>query len=108
MENVAYNCTLSYGTCYSFISVYSFCINVYERLYFLILPIKDLINKDSEPTTPFKLATGTNPSVSHLRVLFCSCVVRKATALVGILQHQKGYLVHITHTKKIIVSYDVF
>ena len=37
---------------------------------FLILPIKDLINKDGDPTTPHKLATGTKPSVSHLRVLF--------------------------------------
>ena len=30
---------------------------------FLVLGIKDLINKDGEPTTPFKLATGSKPSV---------------------------------------------
>ena len=36
---------------------------------FLVLPIKYLINEDSKPTTPFKLATGTKPSVSHLHVL---------------------------------------
>ena len=47
---------------------------------FPVLPIKDIINKDGDPTTPHKLATGTKPSVSHLRVLFCPCVVRKATA----------------------------
>ena len=47
---------------------------------FLVLPIKDLINEDGDPTTPHKLATGTKTSVSHLRVLFCPCVVRKATA----------------------------
>ena len=47
---------------------------------FLVLPIKDLINEDGGPTTPDKLATGTKTSVSHLRVLFCPCVVRKATA----------------------------
>ena len=46
---------------------------------FPVLPIKDLINEDGNPTTPYKLATGTKPSVSHLRVLFCPCVVRKAT-----------------------------
>ena len=46
---------------------------------FPVLPIKDLINEDGDPTTPPKLATGTKPSVSHLRVLFCPCVVRKAT-----------------------------
>ena len=28
---------------------------------FLVLPIKDHINKDGDPTTPHKLATGTKP-----------------------------------------------
>ena len=37
---------------------------------FPVLPIKDLINQDGDPTTPHKLATDTKPSVSHLRVLF--------------------------------------
>ena len=40
---------------------------------FPVLPIKDLINKDGNPTTPHKLATCTKPSVSYLRVLFCPC-----------------------------------
>ena len=47
---------------------------------FMFLPIIDLINEDGDPTTPHKLATGTKPSVYHLRVLFCPCVVRKAMA----------------------------
>ena len=47
---------------------------------FPVIPTKDLINEDSNPTNPHKLAKGTKPSVSHLRVLFCPCVVRKATA----------------------------
>ena len=47
---------------------------------FPVLPIKYLINEDGKQTTPFKLETGTKNSVSHLRVLFCPCVVRKATA----------------------------
>ena len=47
---------------------------------FPVLKFKDLINEDSKPTTSFKLATGTKPSVSHLRVLFFPCVVPKATA----------------------------
>ena len=92
-----------------------------------VLPIKDLINENGNPTTPHKLSTGTKPSVSHLRVLFCPCVVRKATAhvetkalnmrhqakkgfcgiFVGIPQHQKGYLVYVTSTRKVILSYDV-
>ena len=32
---------------------------------FPVLAIKDLINEDGDPTTPFKLATCTKPSVSH-------------------------------------------
>ena len=67
------------------------------------------------------------PSVSHLRVLFCPCVVCKATAhvekkvlnmchqaqkgfrgiFVGITEHQKGYLVYVPITRNIISSYDV-
>ena len=42
---------------------------------FPVLSIKYLINEDGDPTTPHKLATGTKPSVSHLRVLFFPCVV---------------------------------
>ena len=93
----------------------------------LVLPIKNLINEDGDTTTPYKLATGTKPSVSYLRVLFCPCVVQKATAHVGtkalnmhhqarkgfcgisavIPQHQKGYIVYVPSTSKIISSYDV-
>ena len=40
------------------------------------------MNQESAPTTPHKLGTGTNPSVSNLRVLFCPCVVQKETALI--------------------------
>ena len=47
---------------------------------FTVLPIKDLINEDGEPTTPFKLATGKKHfSITYTRVI-CLCVVRKATA----------------------------
>ena len=49
---------------------------------FLGLLIKDLINKDSGLTMPFKLETGTKPSVSHLCVLLFPYVVQKATARV--------------------------
>ena len=94
---------------------------------FLVLPIKDLINEDGNPTMPHKPATGTKHSVSHLRVLFCPCVVRKYTAhvetktlnmrhqaqkgfhgiFVGIPEHQKGYMVYVPSTRKVISSYDV-
>ena len=90
-------------------------------------PDKYLINKDGDPTMPHKLETGTKPSVSYLRVLFCSCVVRKSTAhvetktlnmshqaqkvfrgiFVGIPRHQKLYLVYVPSTRKVILSYDV-
>ena len=64
---------------------------------FAVLPIKDLIDKDGDMTTSFKLATDIKPSTTHLRVLFCTCVVRKATAHVGTKslnmchQTQKGF-----------------
>ena len=78
------------------------CIS-FELMYmayniFLVLPIKYMINKDSDTATLFKLVTGTKPSVSHLRVIFCPCVVRKATAHVNKKelnmrhQAQKGFL----------------
>ena len=94
---------------------------------FPLPPIKDLINENGDPTTPYKLTTGTKALVSHLRVLFCPCVVRKSTAhvetkalnmrhqsqkgfcsiFVGISQHQTGYLVYVPSKRKIISSYDV-
>ena len=47
---------------------------------FPVLPIKDMINEDGDPTTSHKLATGTKSSVLHLHDLFCPCVVWKATS----------------------------
>ena len=94
---------------------------------FMVLPIKYLINKDGDTTTPHKLAIGKKPSVSHLHVLSCPYVVRKAMAhvekktlnmrhqakkgyrgiFVGIPEHQKGYLLYVHSTRKIISSYYV-
>ena len=94
---------------------------------FPVLPIKDLIKEDGNPTFPHKLAIGTKPSVSHLRVLFCPCVLRKATAhvetktlnmhhqaqkgfcgiFVGISEDQKGYPVYVPSTRKVISPYGV-
>ena len=61
---------------------------------FPVLPIKDLINEDKDPTTPYKLATGTKPSVSHLRVLSFPYVVWKATA------HVETKTLNMCHHKK--------
>ena len=46
---------------------------------FPVLPIKRLLNQESEPTTPHKLATGSKTPVTNLRALLCTCVVRKST-----------------------------
>ena len=76
---------------------------------FPVLPIKHLVNKDSEPTTPHKLETGKKPSVSNLPVLLCPCVLRKANAHIKTKalnmchQSQKGFcviFVRITQQKK--------
>ena len=64
-----------------FLQVYIYFAIMYTTDHiFLVLPIKDLIKEDDDPTTTIKLATGTEPSVSHLRVIFCPCVVQKSTA----------------------------
>ena len=67
------------------------------------------------------------PSISHLRVLFCPCVVHKANAYVGTMklnmchqaqkgfcglffvipQLQKGYLIYVPQKGNIVSSYDV-
>ena len=94
---------------------------------FTVLPTKDLIKEDGKPTTRFKLATGTKPSISHVHALFCTCVLRKATEhvvtkklsmrhqvqkgfcgiFVWITQHQKGYLIYVPQKQKIISSYNI-
>ena len=61
----------------------NFALMYTEDSIFLVLPIKDLTNEDGEPTTPFKLAIGTKLLITYLHVLFCPCVVLKATAHLG-------------------------
>ena len=76
---------------------------------------------------PHKLVTGTKPPVYNPRILSCPHVGQKATAyiggrelnmrhqpqkgfrgiLVGIPQHQKGYLIYIPTTRNIASSNDV-
>ena len=61
--------------------------------FFQVLPIKYIINGDGDLITPHKLEKVTKPSVSHLRVLFCPFVVRKATAQVetkALNMHHQG------------------
>ena len=66
---------------------------------FRVLPIKDLINEDGDPTTPHKLETGTKPLVSHLRVLFFPYVVRNLWRKLRqrhetcVTKHKKGFAV---------------
>ena len=79
MENVAYHCH-AFMVLARVLEVYIHFELMYKaNPIFPVLPIKDLINKDGEPTTPFKFSTGKKHSVSHLCVLFCPCVVRKST-----------------------------
>ena len=64
---------------------------------FPVLPIKDLVNEQGEPCTPFELMHGENPPVRQLRTLFCPVIVKKHTAMkdkkvVNMRnQAQKGY-----------------
>ena len=94
---------------------------------FPVLPIKDLITEYGKATMPFRLATGTEHSFSHLCVLLLLYDVRKAAAhvekkvlnmphqakkgfcgiFVGIPQHQKGYLLYVPSKKETASFYDV-
>ena len=51
--------------------------------FFPVLAIKDLTNKFGKPVTPFKLAIGTKPSISHLRVLFLHVLYGKILPMLG-------------------------
>ena len=94
---------------------------------FPVLPIKHLVNQDGEPSILHKMENFMKPLVSNPHVLFCTCVVLKATAhvnttvlktrhqsqnffcgiFVGITQHQKCYLIYVPSTQKIVFSQDV-
>ena len=50
---------------------------------FPVLPIKCMVNKDGEPTTPFKHATGTKPSVSHFFYIFVYMLYKKILHKLG-------------------------
>ena len=121
LRTIAHSCMVHAG-------VLEACVNI-SLLYtadhiLLLLPIKGLINKEGNPTKPFKITTGTKPLLSNLRVLFCPYIVRKSTVYVGtkelntrhqlqkwlcvifirISQHQKVYLVYSPHKRKIVSS----
>ena len=98
-----------------------FFINVYRRSYFSgsINQISDKqIQRDDHSIQTWNRYKTF--SITFRRVIFPG-VVRKATAhvdksgkyasqnsiFVGIPQHQKGYLVYVPSTRKIIFSYDV-
>ena len=92
-----------------------------------VIPIKNLVNQDSEPSKPHKLETGMEPSVSKVHILFCLCVLQNATAhmdtnalnmrhksqnvfwviFVRLSQHQKGYLIYVPSTLKIVSWHGV-
>ena len=53
------------------LEAYIHFVLMYKKYHILpVLPIKDLINEDRKPITPFKIATGTKHSISNLRVTF--------------------------------------
>ena len=58
---------------------------------FTVLPINHFVNQDGETTMPHKLGTGTKPSVSNMRVLFCPFVVKK------LISHVDGNALNMRH-----------
>ena len=92
-----------------------------------VLPIKHLVNQDGEPTTQHRLATVKKLQYQNYGVYSVCVFKKKATAhvdkkalnmchqpqkgfcgiFVGIIQHQKGYIVYIPITRKIVSSHGV-
>ena len=58
---------------------------------FPFLTFNPLINQYDEANTLYKLLTGSNPSVSNLRVILFPCVVRKVPA------NNNGRLLNMRH-----------
>ena len=50
---------------------------------FPVLPIKDLTDEDGEPTTPFKLATGTNLQYCIYVFYFVHVLNKKVLHMLG-------------------------
>ena len=75
---------------------------------FPVIPIKNLVYQDGEPTTPHKLETGVKPSVSNPCVLLFPFFLQKATAHVDIKalsmchQSQNGFRVSFLELHNII------
>ena len=128
MENIASYWQFNYGAHTQISDKYIHFVLIYTPGNILHgLQIKHLLNQDGEPTTQHKMSTVTKLPVSDLHVLFCPCVVQKSTAhvdkkalkmrhwshqgfrgvFVGIPQHQKGYLIYVPSTRKIVSSHEV-
>ena len=75
MGNVAHDLTLMYGHSQVLEDYIHFTLMYTADHIFPVLPIKESINEDGKPTTPFKLTTGMKHSISHLRVLIFPFVV---------------------------------
>ena len=127
MARIANYRSFNYGACTGFWKIYIFCINVNNWSYISCSTNQTLGKSRWWTTTPHKMATGTKTSVSNINVLFFPCVFSKATAhvdtkalnmrhqlqndfrgiFVAIPRHQKGYLIYIPSTQKIVSSHDV-
>ena len=75
---------------------------------FPVIPIKNLMDKHGYSITSYKLATSTKPSVSHLRMLFCPCVVRKATAHIGSKSLNMRHHMEKITTEEVLYKLDMF
>ena len=82
MTNIGNYCTYYYVACMGFWRIHTFFINVHALSYIPCPTNKNLVNQDGEPTTPYKLETGTKTSVSNICALLCPCVVQKETEYV--------------------------
>ena len=119
--------TFNYGACTGFGKIYTFCINVHDLSYIYCYTNKKLGKQGW--LTNYATQTGNWNKTFNIKptCFIFSCVIRKANAhvdkkalnmhyqsqkgsqiiCIGIPQHQKGYLIYVPSTGKIVSSHDV-
>ena len=107
--------------------IYTYHAILYAIYIHNIFPVKNLVNKNGFPATPFELFFNEKPRIGHLRVFGCPCVFKKWTitshdgkvqqnktsqravkgVFVGLPTNQQGYLIFMPQSQHIAVSHDV-
>ena len=107
--------------------IFKYHATLYAIIIYNVTPIKNLVNKEGNPATPYEIFFNEKPRIAHLRVFGCPCVFRKWTitnhlgqqrenktsqrgvrgTFIGLPINQQGYLIYMPQSQNIAVSHDV-